>query len=383
MISREVKHGGKLHDLIIREVKRRVRLSEREFAERRKKWSESEDEVLAYLPERAADRDRRYEREENGLPQYTTLKVPYSYGIMMAAHTYFTSVFLARDPVFQYQGRHGEAQTSVMAMESIIGYQTLVGKQLPPYYSWLYDVGRYGVGILGLYWDREVHHFSEVEREVEIDPLTQVRTPTGRMVTTTSEVVGYIGNKVYNVRPQDYLPDPRVTLRDYQKGEFNGVRRKLSWHFLVKRSKNGVYINLEHIDRQIKEEFDDSYNDSSMERPKSDVRYHAQYEASAMEIKRPELVPAYEMYIQVIPKEWGLSNMDFPEIWVFTVTADFKTVIGAQPLGARHGQFPFSVIELESDAYALSNRGIPEINDPIARTIDWLLNSHFYNVRAS
>jgi hypothetical protein len=56
-------------------------------------------------------------------------------------------------------------------------------------------------------------------------------------------------------------------------------------------------------------------------------------------------------------------------------------VIGVQPLGALHNKFPFTVQELEPEGYGLSSRGIPEINQDIQNVIDWLVNSHFYNVR--
>ena len=66
---------------------------------------------------------------------------------------------------------------------------------------------------------------------------------------------------------------------------------------------------------------------------------------------------------------------------MFSVTADFGLVFGAQPLGALHNKFPFHVLEFEPEAYGLINRGIPEIIEPIQTTMDWLINSHFYNVR--
>ena len=68
---------------------------------------------------------------------------------------------------------------------------------------------------------------------------------------------------------------------------------------------------------------------------------------------------------------------------MFTVTADWKVVLGAQPHGAYHAKYPFGVIELEPDAYAVGNRGMPEILSHVQQTMDWLVNTHFYNVRAS
>jgi hypothetical protein len=48
-----------------------------------------------------------------------------------------------------------------------------------------------------------------------------------------------------------------------------------------------------------------------------------------------------------------------------------------------HGRFPFSIAEPEVEGYAAESRGIPEIVAPLQNTMDWLVNSHFYNVRAA
>jgi hypothetical protein len=82
-----------------------------------------------------------------------------------------------------------------------------------------------------------------------------------------------------------------------------------------------------------------------------------------------------------VPSEWGLGDTSFPEKWVFTTDASFTTLIGAAPLGAIHNKFPFQTIEYEPEGYAFSNRSMMEVLDPIQRTMDWLVNSHFYNVR--
>ncbi len=48
-----------------------------------------------------------------------------------------------------------------------------------------------------------------------------------------------------------------------------------------------------------------------------------------------------------------------------------------------HAKFPFEILEAEVEGYSQVARGIPEIVGPIQNTMDWLINSHFYNVRAS
>jgi len=52
-------------------------------------------------------------------------------------------------------------------------------------------------------------------------------------------------------------------------------------------------------------------------------------------------------------------------------------------LGLNHGKFPFDVITHEVGNYGLFPTSMLETLDPLNKTLEWLLNSHFYNVRAT
>ena len=374
----EIRRGQPLAERIIEEVRRRVRFSERSFSNKRIAWRKAEDEIIAYVPESALDRKRRNSREQAGVPRYTTIKVPYTYATIMALHTYIASVFLSRTPIFQFDGRHGEGQQQVLAVEALHDYQVRVGKMLPVLYSWIYDAARYGVGVISLYWA------NHIRRATEIQFITD---EWGRQSKEqiTIEIPGYQGNEVMNTSPRDWLPDPRVTMRDFQKGEFCGSRSKLSWLQIKERQKAGFYTNADFINNNISPRFfDERDDDSQVEKPEDELIAFASRQYAALDGKtHPDIIPIYEMFIELIPKEWNLGASDYPEKWVFTVTADWQTVLGAQPHGAYHCEYPYHFLELEPDAYALANRGMPEILSGVQQTLDWLLNSHFFNVRAS
>ena len=104
-------------------VNQRVRASASKYANRHVEWRKSEETALAYLPEDEITRQKKINRDYYGKPEFTKIRIPYSYGVLMASHTYWTNVFLSRTPVFQYKGRHGETQQQVMALEALIDYQ--------------------------------------------------------------------------------------------------------------------------------------------------------------------------------------------------------------------------------------------------------------------
>lgn len=377
-LTLELNPESPLHKRILDAVRDRIQASQRAYQSKYTQWRKAEDRTQAYLPERDVDAARRVKREL-GSPQYTTIQIPYSYAMLMAAHTYWTTIFMARTPVLQYTGRHGEPQQNIQALEAVMDYQVGVGEMLAPWYIWLYDVGKFGVGVMGIYWDERYSVISEI---VEKEELFLGLLPTGKMKKTkiSKRVKGYQGNCCYNMRPYDFFPDPRVELGNFQKGEFCGAFRRLGWNEITKRAQAGYYTNIERV-RPSREPTDSQriQGSSRIELPTSDEMFFTQQASGGA--KETAVIPLYEMYIELVPSEWGLGGSTYPEKWVFTCDAQFQTVIGAQPLGANHDRFPFVAIVLEPEGYSLVPRGMSEILEPVQNTLDWLVNSHFYNVR--
>jgi hypothetical protein len=347
------------------------------------KYAEAEDKALAYIPETDVDAIRRSGRGR-GLPDYTTIQIPYSYAVLMAAHTYVTSVFLGRSPVFQFTGRHGESEQSVQALEALIDYQMLVGKILVPVYIWLFDALKYGIGVTSVYWEDRIESFTEITEQEEVDPLTGMAVGQPFKLQTTRPLKKYSGNRVKNIQPRDFLWDTRFPAWNFQAGEFCATRFALPWNDVVRREKQGYYINIDQLKgRGAHSDMFSGYDESSLERAGGFTADTDLYEVVDKAPDHPSMVKGYEVHVELIPKEWDLGSSDYPEKWVFTCTSDFSVLFGAQPLGAWHCKYPFSVLSLEPEGYGLSTRGIPEILEPVQQTVDWLINTHFYNVRAS
>lgn len=378
-ITKEIPVQSALHKKIVGMVKTRVQLGLKAQTCQHEKWQKAEDTTLAYVPEIDLDSRRRAAREQRGEPKYTTIKLPYTYALLMAAHTYLTSVFFARSPVHQFSGRHGETEGQVQALEALMAYQTQVGEMLAPYYMWLYDSLKYGVGVVEEYWDQEEIQYSQIQ--MIADPTQALVDGLAPKMTKQMVIIrapGYQGNRINNICPIDFIHDPCVTIGNYQKGEFAGCRKVLSWSQIKRREARGFYMNVERLKGQVGKDFMAAGMDSQLERPEDN-----QTLLESDDVEHPATLTVYEMCIEIFPKEWGLSESDFPEKWMFTVTGDMSVLIGCQPHGAAHGKFPYGVLESEVEPYGTYSRGVPEIAEPIQQTMDWLINSHFFNVRAA
>lgn len=362
-----------LHSFLKERLQSRVKLAEKGHSEQHDRWISAEERTLAYVHETTEDAARRSSRTQ-GAMRYTTIMIPYTYAMLMSMHTYLTSVFFARNPVHQFIGRHGEGEMQVQALEALIGYQIDVGQALGPYYIWLYDSGKYGHGITGEYWCKETLQYGQlVEMPDEFGNI--------QLWQTTKELPGYQGNRIFNVSPWDFMHDPRVALKDFQKGEFCIRRVRMGWNEIVRRAREGYYN--ENI-KYLKDHLTDkgaSQGSSALKRPQFDL---TSSEYFAEQTKHADGGTFYEVHVDLIPAEWRLgAGLKYPQKWCFTITEDLDVIIGATPLGYAHCKFPFNVLECEVEGYGAYTRGVPEIMEGIQNTVDWLINTHFYNVRAS
>lgn len=374
-LREDLRFGTERHRFILEAVRRRKDFSLDMMRRRHEKWRRDDEAFLAFMPEKETDRKRRKLREIGGEPQFTTLKIPFDYAVLMSAHTYWTSVFLGRNPVLQYTGRTGQAMNSVLAIEALMDYQVTVGRLLPQIYIWLLDVGKYGVGIQGSFWDRER---TVVNRQVDI-PQTFLGIDLGDSRSEMQRLVveGYQGNRTYNVRPYDFLPDPRVTFLRLQEGEFCGRFSQVGWNFIAKGAAAGRYFNVDVLRKHRANVISEREQGSEQITRPFQPGDHQFLEH--MDMNNVELI---EMYIELIPRDWGLGDSSFPEKWVFVVAND-DIVIAAQPLGDYHNKFPFYVLEYEPDGYNMFKRSMLEVVGPMTDVITWLINTHFYNTRKS
>ena len=375
-LPHEIEYGTPQHERILHEVRARTDFSFNKMSERHRKWEEVDELYQGFIKETDEQKVRK-KRQEQGSPQYLTIHVPYSYAMLLAAHTYWSSVFLSRSPVLQFTGRHGETQMQVQAVEAIMDYQMSIGGMMTPLYVWLLDAGKYGFGVLGNYWAEEVASISQiVEAPVEaygMEVLGKTKKQRSRQL-----VQGYVGNKVFNVRPYEFLPDPRVSLNNLQSGEFCGRITFMGWNEMLKREASGTYFNLKALKR-LRSEGKLNYTRGSQVNnlPVTDDSGALYTNTSFGKRTFSEIV---EMTIELSPEEFGLGESKYPEKWVFSM-ADNAVICGCAPLGAYHNKFPFSVLSYEVDGYSHTGRGLMEVSKPLNDTMTWLLNSHFYNVR--
>lgn len=79
-----------LHKKVISNFLARKKMARDEQRKKREEeWKNSENIFTAYMPETDVDRVRAGKRK-SGETEYTTISIPYSYAMLLTAHTYYT-----------------------------------------------------------------------------------------------------------------------------------------------------------------------------------------------------------------------------------------------------------------------------------------------------
>jgi hypothetical protein len=375
-LSIELEYGKEKHDRILTRIRELIAYSDERLATFRAACNAGEEHFQAYI-EPPKDENSNA-KDDLKRPAYKTLKIPYSYAVAMTMHTYLTSVFLARSPIFQVEGRHGEGKEKELSIESYLDYQIVAGESRAMLYNWLMDPLRYGVGIIGCYWDKQTFHTSKI---VEVENLMTEMFPKmfpKKRMTIEEEHVSFEGNKLYNVRPIDFGWDPRYSLGCFQQGEFCFEKTTLPTTALTK-SNGYIEKNMEIVHKLTQKLL---LRETGFEGvvPDPDNNSLLRNIRTNEKVSKHFSINACDFYWNLIPAEWGLGSSQNRQKWHFCVAED-EIITSARPCTNLHNSFPYSILLNDVDLYKLYSRSVVQIVEPMETVIDWLVNQHFYNVR--
>ena len=381
-IHANLKYGTAVHDKLRDHLQSRLKMSRDKMSTRYDAMAQSEELYSAYVSTSDLDTAKENKKKDGSEQTFTTINVPYAYAAVMTMHTYISSVFLSRSPTYQVSARHGETEMSVQSMEALLDYQFVAGNHAMPLYIGLFDPLKYGFSVIGQYWDEQTTRVREFVDQKPTFLGIEIPGSKSKRVATVKDIPGYRGTTLYNVRPQDFFPDTRYPLWQFQKGEFCGRYFELAWGDLAEDRKR--YFNIQDALENSKAGGTSgtgfaggrdlgSSNVSTV--PGAD-------DAIIFSEKPTSLFKGHEVQIRLDPKRWGLGDETRREMWIFELS-ESGVIVSARPSGVYHGNFSYDVFMYEPDGYNLLPTAAIERIKPLNDTLSWLINTHFYNVRAS
>lgn len=340
---------------------------------RHSKWNDIDDTLKVYI------KSDDYEKALKGVDKRrpTSIVVPYSYATIETIMAYLTKSFL-NENVFQFDGVGPEDTIPAKLLELTVNQQVRRFKSDLEMHTSMRDSLSYGLGASTVVWS-EVWGKKTVMEDKPI--YNQWGDAIGaNKIKMNKDSLLFEGNETIAIDPYKFLPDPNVSIHNVQNGDFCGWMEFQSFNKLLgdENTGNGL-VNVRYLK-------DQKYLGASKYSVDNSKRISKRDSTSQIGKGRSQYVTIIHMYVQVIPKDWGLPPQDgntkgeYPEVWLFSV-ANETLVIRAQPLGLNHNRFPVAVAAPDYDGYSITPLSRMELIDGLQTTLNWMFNSHIANVR--
>jgi hypothetical protein len=364
----DLKPGSDLHDKIRNKIWERARESRNEIQKRFPYWREVDRSLTAYV-ELDTKEEELKEREPD---KPTTIVFPYSYSMLEALLTYLSMAFF-QDPMFQYEGVEDDDTIGAMLMEMVIRLHCIKTKVPLAVHTVLRDSLAYGVGVGIPEWVRRYG-----KKPIKSSIITQ--SGLGESTTNQIDMVDSLlfeGNALSNIDPYMWLPDPSVSSADIQKGEFVGWVDRDSYMNLLgyENQPDSNLFNVRYLRTK-----GDKRSIFALDQSDRQTRHGGSEELARRNTGVVSPIDRVRMYVNLIPKEWELSDSDNPEKWYFELAAD-DVIIACERADHNHGMYPLAVASPEFDGYSITPISRMEILYGLQHTLDFLFNSHIKNVR--
>jgi len=361
----DLKPGSKLHTKIRDAVLERARSSANVMSVRHNTWNNIDFTLTAYIA--PDDKERKVKDEDSRKP--VSIVFPYSYTVLETLLSYYVAAFL-QDPIFRYEGNGPSDVIGAILLEKLIAVQCTKNKVGLNLHTQARDAFSYGFGVTTPTWVKET---GTTTRTVEKPGFMGFGT---KAETITEDVTFFEGNALENIDPYLYLPDPNVPIHEPQRGEFNGWVAPSNYMDLLTAEKNDpTMFNVKYLKKLTGKRSCIFVGDNSGRGAKSGLASRTNAADGVT-----NNLDRIKMFIKIIPKDWGLGDGEYPEIWYFELGSD-EIVICAKPANNSHNKFPVSVIAPDYDGYSMSPVSRIEILHGMQGVLDFMFNSHVANVR--
>jgi hypothetical protein len=367
--GQNLRPGSKEHQDLLTKIYNRARESSNKMSERFPVWKKIDRNLTAFV---TTDEAERLVKEKDDRKP-VSIVVPYSFATLETLLTYMSAAFLD-SPIFRYEGVSPEDVIGAMMMEKVVDLQMMKSKAGLNLHTSYRDGYAYGLGIVAPKWDVTYGKKVQIQEDGFLSAVLKKFVGLGPKKVNVDAVL-YEGNRLQNIDPYLYLPDPNVPVDSPQKGEYVGWIEETNYMRLMEMEKTGSLFNVKYLKELQANAGRSLFNKQAADSGRNDRL--TSYMQGAVETRPIDVI---WMYINLIPKEWKLGSGEYPEKWLFAMAAD-KVILGAAPMNLNHNMFPVGVCAPDSDGYSTSPVSRMEIVYGLQEHLDWLFSSHMTNVR--
>lgn len=337
-------------------------------------WDKHADTVAGY---RCMDKEDRRSAQKK---EPTKMVVPTAKAQL---HTFVAFLFLyyqQRQHAFEYAPKDANDHLIREVIETLVDDDCRQSNWPTTLYQFILDCGRFNLGVLEETWERETRPFPQTVFSDDTILGISFASETTEMV----DVPVFEGNRIKNISPYHFFPDPSVPLTKIHEGEFCGVEDEMSRTRLKQMEHEGTVAGIDYIK---------DYNTKSWQetgRGQKRNRFVGDPNSPDTSVERKKgnsqgMVSVLRHMVKLIPKDFlidgePMGEEDYPVIWIVWVANDDR-VIRAEPANYLHGKFNFNVGQFDPDIHFHISEGLPGVIDKLQEAISWFINSHVLSVK--
>lgn len=365
-VRKELELGklSKLHEAILTHAVALVEMSRSKMQEHYDDWDDFDN---IYNGKRWPD-DVDKEQRKKGNPE--KMVVPMAYAQIQTFIAFCIMLYTQKESIVELEAESPEdekpARLGEALMERDFRYNNLISKLQ----QFLLDISRFGLGIFKHTWVKE----TQVVRELAPVAGTEQVYNSQRQRKTK-----FLGNRIENISPYRFFPDPRVPLSRMGEGEFCADEDEVSLIELKKQQADGLVAGVKNIQEWSHADLTAREGKSRLFSQTADTNVVSKGQSKGMCVRT-------EVQVWLVPKDFKdadgnpMGPEDYPILYVITYVND-KTVIRCEPMNYIHNSFTYDCAEFNKDMHHLVNTSLSGIIDMLQSTISWFINSRITNVR--
>jgi hypothetical protein len=370
-----------LHEKLISKLKCWIQESKSHINQRSDDWEQVDEHMRLYLdlsrPARAGDKGYVYGEDGKTIkenPWDRMVCIPLTYSTILTRLVHMFGIFTKTDPFFHLRPSGGEDKRMARIHEIVMNRDAMLSKMPLTIWQTILDAEKYGFGI---WYDTWADKHGWVTKPPTYNPAIRSSLPPQLQhlaEKSRSWERLYEWNRYQSVDPHCFLPDPGApSILDPQAGTRCGHWEITNWINLSEKDlkrRNGPYFNLDLARKAGVASARGRKQAGKMSEGTSGERIEQMY---------PDL-EVQHLQVKIIPKELGLSDVTYPEIWWFS-TAEEDVIIRAHPSPYDHNEFTYSVGASDPDFSAPFMPGMGQQLIGGQNIVNWFFNSHMANIR--
>jgi hypothetical protein len=356
-------------------------------AEMSKQYDTWDSNDLVYRGYRTLDKDDK-DSANKGEP--VKIIVPITFAQTQTALSFVFSTFTQRRVMYELLASGPEDEKFKIALETDLDYQMTNQKALFKLYMYLLDHFKYGFGVMKVDWGNSFVKMRTSEQRPVNNPMNMLSKLFGQQsaikyetVEKVTDVLAYEGNRLTNVSPYQFYPDPSCTIANFQDGKFVAHDFETSLAS-VEAGEGKEFFGTDKIPATVsKDEMKDRKRRAGSTFAEGN---EAGVTGANQGNNRPRVIVKTEVEFVMSEKdasrqfEGPFGSDTTPIKWLAVIANDSK-LIKFQPVGYLHDKFNYALSEFSPDNNAFYNPGLSDTIFELQNLITFFLNSHVVNVK--